>query len=86
MPRQPEFGSPEPRCSEQPGGERGLGDATRGRGAVARAEPRGDRPAESGSRTSSPWHAEAAGVGVAVSGLGTRALQAPRLAEAGPEH
>lgn len=85
MPRQPEFGAPEQRCSEQPGRQRGLGDATRGRGTAARAEPRGNQPADRGSRTSSPWHAEAAGAWVAASRRGSPALQAQSLAEAGPE-
>lgn len=40
---------------------------------------------ESGSRTSSPLRVEAAGAGVAVSWRRSRALQAPSLAEAGPE-
>ncbi|XP_063460133.1 uncharacterized protein LOC134730319 [Pan paniscus] len=40
------------------------------------ARPRGDRPAESGSRTSSPSRAEAAGAGVAARKQGSRALQA----------
>lgn len=64
----------------------GFGAAARGRGAAARADPRGDRPAESGSRTSSPWHAEAAGAGVLTSAQGSRALQAGSLATAAPQH
>ena len=73
MPRQPEFGAPEHRCSEQHVGELGLRDAARGprRSAAAGAEQRRDRPAESGSRTSSPSRAEAAGAGVAASGRGS---------------